>query len=130
MSRKDGQAHKRKLFAMTKMRQETEEIPAAAERLLKSAPETIAPIAQAFRTFDPHVVVTIARGSSDHAAYFLKYAIELMLGLPVASLGPSIAVHLWGPHENGWRGKHCHFPVRRQRRHCRHGADGPRRVAH
>ncbi len=91
MSRKDGQAHKRKLFAMTKMRQETEEIPAAAERLLKSAPETIAPIARAFRTFAPHVVVTIARGSSDHAAYFLKYAIELMLGLPVASLGPSIA---------------------------------------
>jgi glucosamine--fructose-6-phosphate aminotransferase (isomerizing) len=76
---------------MTLMRQETEEIPAAVARLLSSAPETIAPVAAAFRAFDPHVVVTIARGSSDHAAYFLKYAIELVLGLPVASQGPSIA---------------------------------------
>ncbi|WP_321341668.1 SIS domain-containing protein [uncultured Cohaesibacter sp.] len=76
---------------MTKMRQETEEIPVAVARLLETAPETIAPIAKAFRAFDPQVVVTIARGSSDHAAYFLKYAIELVLGLPVASQGPSIA---------------------------------------
>ena len=33
----------------------------------------------------------MARGSSDHAAAFLKYAIELAAGVPVASLGPSIA---------------------------------------
>ncbi len=35
--------------------------------------------------------MTIARGSSDHAALFLKYAIELQAGRPVASLGPSLA---------------------------------------
>ena len=40
---------------------------------------------------DPRLIATIARGSSDHAAGFLKYAVELLLGLPVASLGPSIA---------------------------------------
>jgi glucosamine--fructose-6-phosphate aminotransferase (isomerizing) len=34
---------------------------------------------------------TIARGSSDHAAYFLKYAFEIGLGLPCTSLGPSLA---------------------------------------
>ena len=76
---------------MTKMREETEEIPVAVERLLKTVPEQIVPVAEALRRFDPKVVVTIARGSSDHAAYFLKYAIELVLGLPVASQGPSIA---------------------------------------
>ena len=76
---------------MTQMRTEINEIPAAAERLLKAAPERIVPVAKALAAFDPKVVVTIARGSSDHAAYFLKYAIELQLGLPVASLGPSIA---------------------------------------
>ena len=36
-------------------------------------------------------MTTIARGSSDHAAAFLKYVIELTAGVPVASLGPSIA---------------------------------------
>ena len=36
------------------------------------------------------MVATIARGSSDHAATFLKYAIELTARIPVASLGPSV----------------------------------------
>ena len=36
-------------------------------------------------------VTTVARGSSDHAATFLKYAVELSAGVPVASLGPSLA---------------------------------------
>ncbi|TLP48254.1 SIS domain-containing protein [Cohaesibacter sp. CAU 1516] len=76
---------------MTKMREETEEIPVAVERLLKSVPDSIDPVAAALRARDPKVVVTIARGSSDHAAYFMKYAIELVMGLPVASQGPSIA---------------------------------------
>jgi glucosamine--fructose-6-phosphate aminotransferase (isomerizing) len=46
---------------------------------------------QLLRDADPAVIVTIARGSSDHAATYLKYAIELTAGIPVASLGPSIA---------------------------------------
>ena len=43
------------------------------------------------RARDPHVLVTVARGSSDHAASFLKYAVELTAGIPVASVGPSVA---------------------------------------
>ena len=38
-----------------------------------------------------HVRRTVARGSSDHAALYLKHLIELKLGLACASLGPSIA---------------------------------------
>lgn len=75
----------------TKMREEIDEIPAAAARLLDRSASTIAHCAQALRDKNPSVVVTVARGSSDHAAFFLKYAIELQLGLPVASLGPSLA---------------------------------------
>jgi glucosamine--fructose-6-phosphate aminotransferase (isomerizing) len=37
------------------------------------------------------MILTVARGSSDHAAAYLKYAIELTTGIPVASVGPSIA---------------------------------------
>ncbi|MCC8932719.1 SIS domain-containing protein [Rhizobium sp. 'Codium 1'] len=75
----------------TKMREEINEIPAAAARLLDSSKSVISDAANALRDKDPAIVVTIARGSSDHAAYFLKYAIELQMGLPVASLGPSLA---------------------------------------
>ena len=43
------------------------------------------------RALDPPLVVTVARGSSDHAATYLKYAVELLAGIPVASVGPSVA---------------------------------------
>ncbi len=39
----------------------------------------------------PPFVATVARGSSDHAALYLKHLVELRLGLACASLGPSIA---------------------------------------
>jgi glucosamine--fructose-6-phosphate aminotransferase (isomerizing) len=75
----------------THMRREIEEIPQAVERLLKSVGDDVARTAEAFARADPLVIATVARGSSDHAAHFLKYAYELTLGLPGASLGPSLA---------------------------------------
>lgn len=76
---------------ITKMREEINEIPSAAARLLNTQADAISACANALKSAQPKTVVTIARGSSDHAAFFLKYAIELQLGLPVASLGPSLA---------------------------------------
>jgi glutamine---fructose-6-phosphate transaminase (isomerizing) len=73
------------------MRQEVEEIPAAAERLLTGQATVAADIGAQIRDASPLFAATIARGSSDHACGFLKYAIELETGLPVASLGPSVA---------------------------------------
>jgi glucosamine--fructose-6-phosphate aminotransferase (isomerizing) len=73
------------------MRQEIEEIPAAITRLLGEGEAEFRAAGMALRERDPVAVVTIARGSSDHAAAFLKYAIELTAGVPVASIGPSIA---------------------------------------
>ncbi|MEM1375526.1 MAG: SIS domain-containing protein, partial [Pseudomonadota bacterium] len=74
------------------MRREIEEIPEAVSRLVGSEmSERIEVAAAAMRARDPAFMVTIARGSSDHACTFLKYASELMLGLPVASIGPSVA---------------------------------------
>jgi len=74
----------------TFMRREIAEIPAATARLLDHGGEAIAAAAQALAARDPALIVTIARGSSDHASAFLKYAIELTAGVPVASIGPSI----------------------------------------
>jgi glucosamine--fructose-6-phosphate aminotransferase (isomerizing) len=75
----------------TLMRQEIDEIPDAVARLLDSSSQTLEDAGKQLKERNPAVIVTIARGSSDHAAHFLKYAIELQTGLPVASLGPSLA---------------------------------------
>jgi len=75
----------------THMRREILEIPDAAARLLDASDGVLAKAGMALRDLSPRVVTTVARGSSDHAAAFLKYATELTAGVPVASLGPSIA---------------------------------------
>ncbi|MEO8756599.1 MAG: SIS domain-containing protein [Devosia sp.] len=74
----------------THMRQEIEEIPDATQHLLDHSAGRLAEAGAALRKLQPVMVATIARGSSDHAASFLKYAIELVAGVPVASIGPSI----------------------------------------
>src|ERR1700689_4504529 len=63
---------------------------AVARQLAANAPPTAA-MAALLKERDPRVVVTVARGSSDHAALYLAYLIEIALGLPCASIGPSIA---------------------------------------
>jgi glutamine---fructose-6-phosphate transaminase (isomerizing) len=73
------------------MYQEIREIPAAVQRLLDESGPAIREAASAARTLDPSVIVTVARGSSDHACTYLKYVAELTLGLPVASVGPSVS---------------------------------------
>jgi len=73
------------------MRQEVLEIPVAVERLLSLGTDKIQSAAMAVRALDPPFVVTVARGSSDHVCTYLKYATELLLGVPVASVGPSVA---------------------------------------
>lgn len=73
------------------MAREVAEIPEAARRFLGQSRVAVARAAEAMRKADPDVVVTVARGSSDHAATYLKYAVELLAGVPVASVGPSVA---------------------------------------
>lgn len=75
----------------TRMRREIAEIPDAAARLLERGQGPVAAAAAAVRDADPSLILTVARGSSDHACTYLKYASELLLGLPVASVGPSVA---------------------------------------
>src|SRR5690606_1592 len=75
----------------THMYAEVREIPSVVATFLDRSQGVIDSAAAALRETDPTVVATIARGSSDHAAAYLKYAIELAVGVPVASVGPSIA---------------------------------------
>jgi len=73
------------------MRREIAEIPEATARLLEGSAKELAETGLHLKRANPRFVTTVARGSSDHAASFLKYAIELNAGLPVASIGPSIS---------------------------------------
>ncbi|MGN6375878.1 MAG: SIS domain-containing protein [Sphingomonas sp.] len=73
------------------MRRETLEAPAAVARLLDADRATIAALAKELRARPVSVVATCARGSSDHAATYGKYLIETMIGVPVASVPPSVA---------------------------------------
>ncbi len=75
----------------TFMAAEIAEAGAAARRQLAANAQATNELAARLRAEKPAFVVTIARGSSDHAALFLKYAVEIRLGLACASLGPSIA---------------------------------------
>ena len=75
----------------SQMRREVLEIPAAVDRLLANGKDDICAAADAMRARDPAFMVSVARGSSDHVATYLKYASELLMGTPIASIGPSIA---------------------------------------
>jgi glucosamine--fructose-6-phosphate aminotransferase (isomerizing) len=77
--------------APTFMQQEIAGIPDAVATFLDRSAATIARAGRRLRDKDPALIATVARGSSDHAANYLKYAAELSAGIPVASLGPSIA---------------------------------------
>lgn len=72
------------------MLQETQQAPDVTRRQGRENAGLIRELAAVLRQRRPAYVVTIARGSSDHAATVLKYAVETRLGLPVASLGPSV----------------------------------------
>lgn len=69
---------------------EAAEAAAVAERQLTGLPDVVERLGRRLRDLDPRVVITCARGSSDHAATFAKYLIETRVGIPVASYAPSV----------------------------------------
>lgn len=73
------------------MEAEALEAPDAVERMLAANAGVFARIAGRLRAEPPAVVVTCARGSSDHAATYAKYLIETLTGTPTASAAPSVA---------------------------------------
>lgn len=79
------------MSAATHMHREIREIPGAVDNLLTQGAEAMTRAAGAIRALDPLFFISVARGSSDHAATYAKYVSEILLGLPVASVGPSVA---------------------------------------
>ncbi|MBJ6121673.1 SIS domain-containing protein [Sphingomonas mollis] len=75
----------------TLMFREAAEAGAAVSRMLAANTAALTALGERLRATPPAVVVTCARGSSDHAATYGKYLIETMTGVPVASAAPSVA---------------------------------------
>ncbi len=70
---------------------EARQTAAGARRQLATCTAVLAELARRLHAQPPPLVVTCARGSSDHAATYGKYVIETTVGNLVASVGPSVA---------------------------------------
>jgi glucosamine--fructose-6-phosphate aminotransferase (isomerizing) len=73
------------------MASEIAETSGVVRRQLAANAARTAELGAKLRSLKPRFAVTIARGSSDHAALYLKHLVELKAALACASLGPSIA---------------------------------------
>jgi glucosamine--fructose-6-phosphate aminotransferase (isomerizing) len=76
---------------LSTMAREAAQAGMLARRQIERCADGFAALGERLRRRPPRLVVTCARGSSDHAASYGKYLIETELGRPVASVGPSIA---------------------------------------
>lgn len=74
----------------TTMYREAAEAPDRVENQLQRNAATLAALAGRLRADPPAAVVTIGRGSSDHAASYARYLVETRLGILTSSLSPSI----------------------------------------
>lgn len=73
------------------MHEEAAQAPAVVRTQLAANAERVARFAERLRRAPPRAVVTIARGSSDHAATFARYLIETRLGILTSSAAPSVS---------------------------------------
>lgn len=74
----------------TLMRAELSEIPTMLQRQ-SDAVEQYWALGADLRKTGIRGIITCARGSSDHAATYFKYLMEIATGLPVTSIGASVA---------------------------------------
>ncbi len=75
---------------ISRMRAEAAEAPAAVVRLLQAEAAALSELGAELRRQPPQAVLTVARGSSDHAAHYMAYLVMARLGRLVTSLPMSL----------------------------------------
>jgi glucosamine--fructose-6-phosphate aminotransferase (isomerizing) len=75
---------------MSRMLDEIRQQPDALERTLAAAMRPVEKFKRAMEKRPPRLVVLVARGTSDNAALFGRYLLEITTGIPVALAAPSI----------------------------------------
>jgi glutamine---fructose-6-phosphate transaminase (isomerizing) len=75
---------------MSLMLDEIAEQPAALERTIQQERDKVARLGAHLKARDLDLIVLVARGSSDNAALFGRYLLELTTGIPVSLAAPSV----------------------------------------
>src|SRR5262249_47832041 len=75
---------------MSIMLREIHEQPAALARTLREESRHVVRAAKFLTTRNIELIVLVARGSSDNAALFGKYLLEITSGIPVSHAAPSV----------------------------------------
>lgn len=75
----------------TQMHVEAEYSSAVVSAQLRKNDQLTESIGEQLRADPPQLIITCARGSSDHAATYGKYLIEMFAGVPTASFAPSVS---------------------------------------
>jgi glucosamine--fructose-6-phosphate aminotransferase (isomerizing) len=82
---------------MSRMLEEIRQQPETLARTLSSAIRPIERLKRVLAARRPKLIVLVARGTSDNAALFGRYLLEIATGIPVSLAAPSIAT-LYGAH--------------------------------
>jgi glutamine---fructose-6-phosphate transaminase (isomerizing) len=80
---------------MSKMLEETRQQPDALARTLSEGLASVGELRGRLERHRPRLVILVARGTSDNAAQFGRYLIEITTGIPVSLAAPSV-VTLYG----------------------------------
>ncbi len=75
---------------MSIMLREIAQQPDALERTLRTEKKRMLRVAGAIRKRDVPLIVLVARGTSDNAALFARYLLEITTGIPVSLAAPSV----------------------------------------
>jgi glucosamine--fructose-6-phosphate aminotransferase (isomerizing) len=75
---------------MSLMLQEIAEQPAALEKTIAEERSKVKRLGQSLRAREIDLIVLVARGSSDNAALFGRYLLEITTGIPVSLSAPSV----------------------------------------
>jgi glucosamine--fructose-6-phosphate aminotransferase (isomerizing) len=75
----------------TRLYREAAEAPAVVRTQLGANEPVIRDLGERLRKHPPRAVVTLGRGSSDHAATYARYLIETRLGVMTGSTAPSVS---------------------------------------
>src|SRR5688500_4112176 len=75
---------------MSLMLAEIQQQPAVLERTIKREGLRIARFADSLKKRQTRLIVLVARGSSDNAALFGRYLLEISTGIPVSLAAPAV----------------------------------------
>src|SRR6266568_6722212 len=75
---------------MSLMLQEIAEQPAALQKTIKEERSKVERLGKSLKQRDLDLIVLVARGSSDNAALFGRYLLEITTGIPVSLSAPSV----------------------------------------